>query len=459
MVPMAEQPQDTIAAIATPPGEGGIAVVRVSGPAARDLITSLLHLDPSKLKPRSVRLAHVHGRGRVLDEVLAVWMPAPRSYTREDVLEFQCHGGHAAARMVLDATLAAGARLAEPGEFTLRAFLNGRLDLVQAEAVADVIAARTGAALAVHEELLAGRLSRVVTGWQQRLGNTLAFLEAHLDFADEDDVDTFAPAAPVEELRALLGEMGERLDTFAWGRTSRDGFRVALVGAPNTGKSSLLNAVLREDRAIVSAEPGTTRDAIDAWVNADGVPVHLTDTAGLRASGNAVEEEGVSRARAAAGRADLVVFVTDGSRPLHPEECAEARSLAAGGRTLAVVNKVDLGRVPATTLAGLFGAPPLEVSARTGAGLLELLHTWRERAWGGGGPGTAVPLTRERHQQAIAQAAGAVSRAIGILEGDGYLEVAASELHAARRHLAELLGWGSPEDVLDAVFGAFCVGK
>ena len=456
---MAEHPEDTIAAIATPPGEGGIAVVRVSGPGARGLAASLLHLDPSHLEPRSVRLARVHDGSRVLDEVLALWMPAPRSYTREDVLELQCHGGHAAARAVLEAALVGGARLAEPGEFTLRAFLNGRIDLVQAEAVADVIAARTGAALAVHEELLAGRLSRVVEGWQQRLGNTLAFLEAHLDFAEEDDVGRFTPAPPLAELQELLREMGERLDTFAWGRTSRDGFRVALVGAPNTGKSSLLNAVLLEDRAIVSPEPGTTRDAIDAWINADGVPVHLTDTAGLRVTSNAVEGEGVARARAAAGRADLVVFVTDGSRPLTQEEREEARRLAVAGQTLPVINKVDLGRVPATTLAELFGAPPLELSALTGAGLPELIRAWRDRAWGGAGPGTAAPLTRQRHQQTISQSAGAVSRAVAILEAGGYLEVAASELHASRRHLAELLGWGSPEDVLDAVFGAFCVGK
>jgi tRNA modification GTPase len=458
---MAEHPEDTIAAIATPPGEGGIAVVRVSGAGARAIGSSLLQLESdTSLEPRSARLTRVvDPTGRLLDEVLALWMPAPRSYTREDVLELQCHGGHAAARAVLEAALSAGARLAEPGEFTLRAFLNGRLDLVQAEAVADVIAARTDDALAIHEELLSGRLSQVVEGWQQRLGSTLAFAEAHLDFAEEDEVGTFEPASTLCALRDLHREMSERVDSYAWGRTSRDGFRVALVGAPNTGKSSLLNALLQEDRAIVSPRPGTTRDAIDAWVNACGVPVHVTDTAGLRATSDEVEREGVARARTAAGRADLITFVADGGRPLDAGELDEARTLAERGRAVAVINKVDLGTLPAGTLAELFGVPPLEVSALSGTGLPELLGLWRDRAWGGGGPGTEAPLTRRRQQQTISQAAAAVAQSISELEENGYLEVAASELHAARRHLHALLGWGSPEDVLDQVFGAFCIGK
>ena len=235
----------------------------------------------------------------------------------------QCHGGYTAARAVLDAVLSSGVDLAEPGEFTLRAFLNGRLDLVQAEAVVDVIQARTEASLQVHEELLAGRLSRVVEQWQEQLAHTLAYLEAHLDFSDEEDVGEFSPADSVSRLEAVLGEMRSRLGSYAWGRTSREGYSVALIGAPNTGKSSLLNALLEEDRAIVSETPGTTRDVIDVWLNARGVPIRMVDTAGLRVAGCDVEEQGIARARLAAEKADLVLLVLDGARELSPEELAE----------------------------------------------------------------------------------------------------------------------------------------
>jgi len=461
-VTTAELANDTIAAIATAPGEGGIAVVRISGPAAGELATTLLSLDPAHLLHRGIHVARVqHGPdGRVLDEVLALWMPAPRSYTREDVLELQCHGGYAAAQAVLGAVLARGARLAEPGEFTLRAFLNGRLDLVQAEAVADVIQARTATALAVHEELLAGKLSETVEDWQQRLGQTLALMEAHLDFSEEDDVGEFAAAPVLRDLRPLVQEMEGRLHTFRWGSSTREGFRVVLVGVPNTGKSSLLNALTEEDRAIVSPYPGTTRDAIEVWITAHGIPVQLTDTAGLRSTVDAVEGQGVARARAAAAKADLVVFVADGGRPLHVEERDEARRLVASARpALAVSNKSDLGAHSAAELAAIFGAEPVLVSARTGAGLQKLLRCWAELARGGAGADAEAPLTRRRHQEAVSRATAAVQRAIAIVETDGYLEAAAGELHGARRDLAKLLGWGSPEDVLDAVFSAFCVGK
>ena len=452
---------DTIAAIATPPGEGGIAVVRVSGPDAHQVARVVLALEEGTLlEPRVAHLRHAIGtRGEVLDEVLALWMPRPHSYTREDVLELQCHGGFSAARVVLEATLAGGARLAEPGEFTLRAFLNGRLDLLQAEAVVDVIRARTAESLRVHEDLLAGRLSQVVETWQQHLAHVLTFLEAHLDFADEEDVGSFAPGPSVAALGSLLSEMEERLGTFPWGRACRDGYTVAILGAPNTGKSSLLNTLLEEDRAIVSSVPGTTRDAVDGWVNALGVSVRLVDTAGLRDTSDEIEGEGVSRARAAAERADLILFVTDGSRELCAGETLELKRLAAAGKTLAVVNKIDLQRVPVRTLAEEFGAPPLEISALTGAGIPQLLHALRDRAWGGEGSGCEVPPTRKRHHQCVAAAASAVRQAIQVLEQNGFLEVAASELHGARRHLAELLGHGTAEDVLQAVFSDFCIGK
>ncbi|MEW6487752.1 MAG: tRNA modification GTPase, partial [Thermodesulfobacteriota bacterium] len=297
---------DTIAAIATPAGEGGIAVVRVSGPRAAAVAAALLRRkdgSPPPLDPWSVRLAQVwlpgppDGRGP-LDEALVLWMPGPGSYTRDDVLEIQCHGGPAAARGVLDAVLACGVRLADPGEFTLRAYLNGRLDLLQAEAVLDVVRARTEAALRIHEGLLGGRLSREVQGWQESLTGALALVEAYLDFPDEDvgELDRERVRIAVAD---LTGALEEKLATFAWGRTSRDGFGVALVGAPNTGKSSLLNRLLEEERAIVSPVPGTTRDTIEAWLNALGVSVRIFDTAGLRGPADSLEAEGVRGARAA----------------------------------------------------------------------------------------------------------------------------------------------------------------
>jgi tRNA modification GTPase len=453
---------DTIAAIATPPGEGGIAVVRISGSAARDVGRVLLRSSagaPVELAARAVRWARAQAvDGRSLDEVLALWLPGPASYTREDVLEIQCHGGYVAARAVLDAVLAAGPRLAEPGEFTLRAYLGGRLDLLQAEAVLDVIRARTEESLGVHEEVLGGGLSREVNLWQEELGKTLTHLEAHLDFPDED---LGAPdlARLRRRLDSVILAMEDKLATFAWGRTTRDGFSVALIGSPNTGKSSLLNRLLDEDRAIVSPIPGTTRDTIEAWFNALGVPVRLLDTAGLRTVAESVEQEGVRRARAAAARADLILYLTDGGRPLTEEEIEEAALLAPGGRTVPVVNKADLGILPARDLERIFDRPPAVLSALTGQGESELLALLRQAAWGGSGPSTEVPLTRRRHRSAIEISAAALRRAAETLEQGRYLEAVASEIHAARGSLRELLGWGTPEDVLEDIFAEFCIGK
>ncbi len=454
----------TIAAVATPPGEGAIAVVRVSGPNACGVARAVLRRRGGgavgALEPRRawIGVAVEPGTGRVIDEVLVLWMPGPASYTREDVLEIQCHGGHVAARRVLEACLESGARLARPGEFTLRAFLNGRIDLVQAESVLDVIRARSDEALRVHEALLAGALSRDVERWQEALTEPLALLEAHLDFPEEDigplDADRI-----LEQLRAVASDLEEKLGTWAWGRTAREGFTAVLVGVPNTGKSSLLNRLLGEDRAIVTEIPGTTRDLLEGWVQAGGLPVRIVDTAGLRPAEDRVEEEGVRRARKAVEQADCVLLVCDGSRGLSDEEREEARTLAGRGNLIPVVNKVDLGRVPEGDLEALTGLQPVCVSAKTGEGIGDLLQVLGERAGAGRGPSAEAPLTRERHRYHVAEALGCLRRAVEILEGGLYPEVAASEIHGARRHLAELLGWGAPEDVLDRIFSQFCIGK
>ncbi|GAB4262682.1 MAG: tRNA uridine-5-carboxymethylaminomethyl(34) synthesis GTPase MnmE [Deferrisomatales bacterium] len=454
---------DTIAAIATPPGEGGIAIVRLSGPEAEGIGGRLLRTRAGAgvpMAPRSVSVAFAvdPGSGERLDEVVALWMPGPASYTRQDVLEIQCHGGHAAARAILEAAQTLGARLAGPGEFTLRAFLAGRIDLVQAEAVLDVIRARTEESLRIHHSLLSGHLSTHLESWQERLGRVLVAVEAHLDFPEEE-VGEPDGAWVAQELQALGEAMVEKLESYRWGRTARDGFTAALVGSPNTGKSSLLNRLAQEDRAIVSPIPGTTRDLVEAWIDAEGVPVRLVDTAGLRAPGDEVEEEGVRRARRAAGGANLVLFVCDGARPLTEEERREARRLAAAGPALPVVNKRDLGAVPAAEVGELFARLPLEVSARTGAGVPSILSALRKAAWDGASPSAEAPLTRARHRAAVQEALGCVLRARKALEEGVFLELVAAELHGARRHLAELLGWGTPEDVLESIFSEFCIGK
>ncbi|RMG91968.1 MAG: tRNA uridine-5-carboxymethylaminomethyl(34) synthesis GTPase MnmE [Candidatus Dadabacteria bacterium] len=459
-----EHPTDTIAAVATPPGTGGIAIVRVSGPGSSQVARAVLRrrtgAEPLPLSPRAVRVGSAVGPdGRVLDEVLALWMPGPASYTREDVLEIHCHGGPAAAQGVLGAALAAGARLARPGEFTLRAFLNGRIDLVQAEAVLDVIQARTQEALRAHEALLAGALSEEVGSWQHRLGRLLARVEAHLDFPEEEDVGSEDWEAIRDELGELAREMGRKLETFGWGRTIREGYTVALVGVPNVGKSSLLNRLVGEERAIVTELPGTTRDLIDGWTQAAGVPVRILDTAGLRAARDPVEAEGVRRAERARDEADAVILVCEAGRELLPGEEEEARRLAQRGTGVVVVNKADLGPGPLERLRAL-GLDPVPVSARTGQGLPALLDRIAALARGGAsGPGGEAPLTRERHRAKVEDALAAVRRAGEILGRAGMPEVGASELHAARRALAELLGWGTPDDVLDQIFSQFCIGK
>lgn len=453
---------DTIAAPATPPGEGGVAIVRVSGPASEAVASAVLRsLQGARvtLAPRLAQLARVVGPGGgVLDEVLALWMPGPASYTREDVLELHCHGGRAAAGAVLDAVLAAGARLAGPGEFTQRAFLGGRLDLVQAEAVLDVIRARTEGALRVHGALLGGGLSRVAEGWQKGLERPLAVLEAHLDFP-EDDLGVLAVADVLEVVRGVGAAMTEMLGSFRRGRAVREGFTVALVGSPNAGKSSLLNRLAGHERAIVSEEAGTTRDTVETWIDAGGVPVRVIDTAGLREVRTTVEGEGVRRAREAAEAADLVVYVGDGARGLDLEEVAAARGLAGSGRGIGVLNKGDLGSCGREALEEAVGAPALLVSALTGEGLEELLEALAEAAGGSAGGGEEAPLTRVRHRELVAAARMALERAEAALVEGRYPEVAASELHGARRSLAILLGVGTPEEVLAAIFREFCIGK
>ena len=453
---------DTIAAIATPLGEGGLAVLRVSGPQALAIADrcfapkGIASKKPSGASSHTIHYGHIKRDGRVIDEVLVSVLRAPRTFTREDVVEISCHGGLLPARLVLDALLAAGARLAEAGEFTKRAFLNGRLDLAQAEAVADLIHARTDLAVSAANEQLAGKLSQRIRELRADLLTTLAHVEAHLDFPDED----IAPDTRGQLLARLdrgVAFMDELLRTAHDGQVLRRGVRAAIVGRPNAGKSSLLNQLLGHDRAIVSPTPGTTRDTIEETASIRGVPVVFIDTAGLRDTADAVEAEGVRRSRVALERAELILHLLDASEPL---DAADQRHLEefSDRKRLLVINKSDLPRrleVPAQP-----GARVLEISCATGAGLEALRDAIRDTVCTGGLNAEMLQvMINSRHQDALQRSRAATLHSAEALRADRTLELVALDLRIAVQAVGEIVGETTTEDLLDVVFSQFCIGK
>lgn len=452
---------DTIAAIATPPGEGGLAVVRVSGPEAlavveRCFVPAGRHSrKPTLAESHTLHYGHVMRRGAVVDEVLMAVMRAPRTFTREDVAEITGHGGALVSRRVLDAVLESGARLARPGEFTQRAFLNGRLDLAQAEAVADLIHSRTELALRAANEQLAGRLSQRIHQLRDGLMHTLAHVEAHLDFPEED----IAPETQQQlagRLAADLAFMDELLRTADEGRVLRQGVRAAIVGRPNVGKSSLLNQLLGQDRAIVSALPGTTRDTIEETANVRGMPVVFVDTAGLREAHDEIELEGIRRSREALARAEFLLHVLDLSEPLTPEDERLLEEFA-GRKRILVGNKADL---PRRLQSSERLAPLTEVSCRSGQGIEALKDAIRALVWSGGVATEALDvMINARHQDALNRARAGAEAALSVLRGGASLELASVDLRVAVAAVGEVVGQTTTEDLLDLVFSQFCLGK
>ena len=475
---------DTIAAIATPLGAGGLAVIRLSGPEALAVADKcFVPVGKSSLKPtaaptHTIHYGRIERRGRFVDEVLVSVMRAPRTFTREDVVEITCHGGLLPAKLVLDTVLENGARLAEPGEFTQRAFLNGRLDLAQAEAVADLIHARTELALAAAGEQLAGKLSQRINLLRDDLVRTLAHVEAHLDFPDED-IAPDTRAMLITRLGRGVAFMDELLRTANEGQILRRGIRAAIVGRPNAGKSSLLNQLLGHDRAIVSPIAGTTRDTIAETANIRGLPVIFVDTAGLREVGDLVEQEGVRRSRETLAQAELILHVLDASEPL---TAADERHLAefADKKRIVVLNKVDLPRrlelpLERRRLAGTLANEPagetpalpcprapttVEVSCATGAGLEALKDAIKELVWAGEIRAEMLQvMINSRHQSALVRAREAAERSVAILRAGATLELAALELRIAMNAVGEIVGKTTTEDLLDSIFSQFCLGK
>jgi tRNA modification GTPase len=445
---------ETIYALASAPGRAGVAVVRVSGAAARGALETLTSQPaPPPRQAALRRLAHP-GSGQVLDNALVLWMPAPRSFTGEDTAELHLHGGRAVIASVLAAlSHVPGCRMAEPGEFTRRALLHGRMDLTQVEGLADLINAETQAQQRQALGQLQGHLRALYEGWAGRLLRLAGHMEAAIDFADEDLPDDLEDGVRAG-VAALAGEISRHLADGRRGERLRDGVSVAILGAPNVGKSTLLNALARRDVAIVSDVAGTTRDVLEVHLDLGGIPVILADTAGLRDSAEAVESEGIRRARQRAQDADLKLVVADAGE--WPDVSRETLGLLAG-QDILILNKVDRVSHPPDLADDRRIICP--ISAKSGAGLEAFLAalTQAVAALAAAGPGQTAVLTRARHREALEKCLAALER---VIDGrDRTVDLLAEDLRHAIHHLGRITGRVDVEDYLDVIFRDFCIGK
>jgi tRNA modification GTPase len=445
--------EDTIVAVSTPPGRGGIGIVRLSGPAAKGIVEGLVELK-RPLAAGRVRFGRVMYGGQALDEAVVTFFEAPHSYTAEDVVEIAAHGSPAVMDFLVRACCERGARLAEPGEFTQRAFLRGRIDLTQAEAVDDLIRSQTMEQARVAARQLGGALSRVVGPVKVRLVELIGDVEAGMNFA-EDDVDVMPDAVVAERIAEVERPLAELAGSFRYGRVVREGFTLAIVGRPNAGKSSLFNRLVERERAIVTAAPGTTRDLVTERVSLGGIPVEMVDTAGLRVSDDEAEAMGIAKSREAMADADVVLVVVDAVAGMGDEEERLIEELA--GRAHVVVwNKWDLIAQSVEAREGIGG---VKTSALTGEGVAELRRAVVEMVSGGGASQGEAMVTNLRQQQAVESAGLALERAGRSLEGGMPHEVVLLDLYEGLRALDELTGATSSDDILHLIFGRFCIGK
>ena len=452
--------RDTIAAVSTPPGNGGIGIIRVSGEQAAMVGNAVFRpvYDGGLASHRfSFGTIVDPASGEKVDEAMAVYMRSPHSYTREDVLELHCHGGWLVVERVLAVVLSCGTRLAEPGEFTRRAFLNGRIDLVQAEAVMDIIASKSEAALQLAQKQREGDLSKHIDAVRGFLLRALALVEAYIDFPDDDlgETDLAAILFSVAEAQDMIATL---LLTFEEGRIMRDGIAVLIVGKPNAGKSSLLNRLLNENRAIVTHIPGTTRDIIEETVVFEGLSVRLLDTAGIRHTDDLVEQEGISRALDKIPQADIILAVFDASREFGQEDQLIYDALD-GFRTIAVLNKTDLQQRFVLPDEGRF-VDIVRIAALSGDGVDLLKQTVCKQFLHSAAPDTRefVALSRSRHRDALVSAQNYLQQfSVGL--GDRNLELLALDLRGALQSVGAVTGQTATDEVLDLIFSSFCIGK
>ena len=451
---------DTICAISTPPGEGGIGIIRVTGPKAHSLLRTVFQ--PRRKRetflPRTLYLGYIQNPETNLktDEVFAVFLYPPHTYTREDMGEIYSHGGFSTQQGILSLMMKHGARLAEPGEFTKRAFLNGRIDLLQAESVLEIIQSETDDELQCALGHLEGKLSRKIDAIKQKLRETLVEIEALIDFPDEEiDVDQ---EKCLTTLRKAGKEIGNLVASYYRGRAIRHGLEVLIIGKPNVGKSSLLNALLLKEKAIVTPLPGTTRDLIEDTIHIKGIKVNIVDTAGLREPRDVVEVEGIERVKRRIPEADLIVWVLDGAEAYSKED-EEIRTRIGAGNTIVAINKMDLPQKVENNILTSWGLEWHGISALEDMGIEELKDALYTRLMGKSSKGGRVLVTSLRHRNALQQAHEAVERAVRCQMKNEPIEFMAFELRDALYRLGEITGETCPEEILHDIFSRFCIGK
>ena len=454
--------EDTIAAIATPLGEGGIAIIRISGKNAVTVGDSIFQTRSGAInhlanaKSHTIHYGYIYLNKKRLDEVMVSVMRGPATFTREDIIEINCHGGIQATKTVLDAALKAGARLAAPGEFTKRAFLHGRIDLTQAEAVSDLINARTNLALSAANEQLDGKLSQRINKLRDDTMHVLAHVEAHIDFPDEDiEPDTMDGLIQrLEKAKSLIDQL---LTTANDGQLIRRGIRVAIIGKPNAGKSSLLNQLLGHDRAIVSNIAGTTRDTISEEAQIRGILVVFVDTAGLQETDDQIEKEGVKRSRDSLNQADLVLYVLDASEPLTADSESSLADLSSR-KHIVVLNKSDLPAVLNPTK--IQDCKTVSVSSINGEGIESLKDAIQASVWDGEITSEMLEvMVNSRHQEALNRAKTSLETSIDQLRSGAELDLVSVDLRISTNAIGEIVGKTTTENLLDSIFSTFCIGK
>lgn len=454
------QSADTIVALSTPPGRSGIGVIRLSGKSSLALARLLTHEENFDPEPNYVTLKSIRDpeSREVLDRALVTYFKAPHSYTGEDVVELSCHGSPPLLLRIVDALLHFGARTADPGEFTMRALTNGRLNLTQAEAVRDLIEAQTHAAVRQAARQLGGEFSARLQPFKDSLLEIIVPLESSLEFV-EDDLPEDITRNVAQKLSTLSTQIEKLSDSFRRGRLLKEGLRVALVGRPNVGKSSLFNKLLTSDRAIVTDVPGTTRDTLSEMINLDGVPVLVTDTAGVRTSPDKIEQLGIERTRRAIADADLVVVVLDGSQPATHED-KQIVEEAATNRFIIALNKSDLDDFSASDKIFLNETAPVHpISAKTGAGLEALCAAIMEPFSTYDSHESSFIITNARHYDLLRRTVDALRSSESLLLNRASEELVLVGLYDALRYLGEITGETTPEDVLSQIFSSFCIGK